>query len=771
LLPALCALFCVAAWASPRSEAWKLRRSDPAQALAQLQQVVRDDPNDAKAFWFMTLLLKDLNRPSEALQTLQNARRIDPALSFSDNAAGVQKMEQTLQRAVASGATSSTQPQALPSGAPPSGTNQGSAQQLRSEGWKAYKAGDNDRAAQLLAQSLQLNPRDAKTLWFSALVLEDSGRYDQALQTLRAARQVDPSLSFAGNPAAVDKKEQSLVRRVSATNNGATNSGATSTRTGPATTRPSTTPQNFSPNGAPAASRGNGQFSTAQNQEMLRALQQTNVYVEPAMQPYADPAQISAAVRGTNASNIEPKVVVVQRVPAGYANAGQVAERFHQYMAMGNSGLVIVVAGRDVAAYGADLSKEELGSIVQSAARTFDSESFAAGIAQIVRAADQERGQQIANGGRFLLVTGGVLAGGVYLVMRRNRKRQAARLTDARERAQELSSRLAPQLEKLDSDYEYALLDQNDAARTAQLQEYRRAAGQSFSDAMRTLRDAQNAEQFEAALGALQSAEATMQRARNVLQGKPVDEGVQLPATPAMARDALARDALTSTHNGHNGATGVVQVPPLGSDLPGAQPGYALDFFTSQPVPRDQMVPVDLEINGQKRRVWASRDSAQRAAAGDPPIAAIDYGGRPRAWFDVPDYNPWQSFGSQVLQMMTINMLLNQVMGGYSMGSGWSSYGGYGGGWFDSGYHGGYDDGYSAGYNRGHEEYAPSRSDDYDARMHDTSTQAGQASLDSPFSGGSWSGAGSNAGSASLDVFGGSGSSGSGNSSFGRDSS
>jgi hypothetical protein len=106
------------------------------------------------------------------------------------------------------------------------------------------------------------------------------------------------------------------------------------------------------------------------------------------------------------------------------------------------------------------------------------------------------------------------------------------------------------------------------------------------------------------------------------------------------------------------------------------------------------------------------------------------------------------------------------MVGGYAMGSGWNSYGGYGGGWFDSGYRGGYDDGYSAGYSRSHEEYAPARTDDYDARMQDTSTQAGQASLDSPFSGGNWSGSGTGAGSASLDVFGSSG-----GSSFGRDSS
>ncbi|HEX8833720.1 MAG TPA: hypothetical protein VF719_05945, partial [Abditibacteriaceae bacterium] len=85
-------------WASPRSDAWKLRQSNPEEALRQLQAVVQADPRDAKGFWFMTLVQKDLNRPADALQSLESARRIDPQLGFS-SAESVEKIERALRRA------------------------------------------------------------------------------------------------------------------------------------------------------------------------------------------------------------------------------------------------------------------------------------------------------------------------------------------------------------------------------------------------------------------------------------------------------------------------------------------------------------------------------------------------------------------------------------------------------------------------------------------------------------------------------------------------
>lgn len=758
------------ALASPRSDAWKLRRSDPEAALAALRQVVRDDPNDAKAFWFMTLILKDLNRPDEASQALQNARRADPSLGFTDNPAGIEKIERSLQKAggaaqagaALSGApalngTHSTQPGGGLAVPPPrldgsapgaarssrsSASAMDAAQSLRGQGWKAHQAGDNERAVQLLGEALQADPGDAKAWWFLALVLEDLDRPAQALQALQNARRADPQLGFTDNPAGVERKERGLARKAGA---GDAPPGAASgaPRTGGAT--PST--QNM-----------------ALNQEVVRALQKSGVYVSPAMREMADPAQIASALRGVAPNGLQANIVVLASLPRGARTAGHLAQQAHGYLKPGDDGFVVVVAGREVGVYGAGLSKQRLQDIVQSSAKTFDSEGYAAGVAQIARLVAGEKARDDALGRNTLLALVGIPTALILWTRHRGKKRRAVHLAQTREAARALSSKLAPQLEKLDSDFEYALLSEDDQTRKTQLQEHRRRAGEAFSDAMRLLGEAQSADEFSRALAALQAAQSEMQRAGNVLQGRPADEGVPTSPSPVPPLAPMMMPPADAPANGSfngsrpaGGADGTVEVPPLGDGLEGARPGYALDFFTSQPVPRDQMVPVDLEINGQKRRVWASRESAQSALAGEPQIATLHHEGQQRAWFDVPQYNPWHSFGAQMLQMMAINMLLNSMMGhNHAFGGGYAGYGGWGGGWFDGGYSGSHDDGYH-GRNY-HDSDSARRDDGYDSRMNDASHDAGVASLDAPFSGGDFSAspASSEAGNASLDIFGGS---------------
>jgi hypothetical protein len=460
-------------------------------------------------------------------------------------------------------------------------------------------------------------------------------------------------------------------------------------------------------------------------------------------------------------------VLLLDRLPRGSRSAAQTAQSLHRFLQLGNSGFVIVLAGQGIAAYGGDLSPETLDGIAQNAARTIDSENHAAGIAQIVRSADQERGQIIALSARLFLAALGLLAGGVYLLMRRNRKREAAGLAEARSEAQQLSNRLAAQLETLDTDFERALLAEKDATRKAQLFDNRHEAGEAFTGATRRLREAQTIHQFKMALASLQNAQNTLQRARNVLQSRPdgdteqdTNQDIEPADAPASTHEAQNDSGLNSSaqcssqHSANGSAEGddnvtdddtVIQVPPLGLDLPGARSGYALDFFTSEPVPRDEMVPVDLEINGQKRRVWASPDSAQRAVDGPPPIATIEEDGQARAWFDVPSYNAWQSYGSPALQITTMHMLLGQMPEGCSLGSARSGPGANSGGWFDRDYQGDLGSDRAAGRDN---EGVPLPFADDNQTMHHSSTQA---SRETPFRNGSHS-SGDTAGSAVLDV-------------------
>lgn len=703
------------AFSSPRGDAWKLRRSDPQAALSQLQAVAQSEPSDAKTQYFIALVLKDLNRPQEALQALSKAKQIDPSLGFTDNPAGVAKLEQSL-----------------------GGASSGSS--LRGQGWETHKAGRDQEALQLLQQAVRQNPNDAKAWWFMALVQEELQQPREALQSLQNAKRIDPQLNFASSASAVAKKERGLMRLA----------GDTSALSG-------------APSRNGSSSRG--AVNTAQSQEINRALAKNGVYVAPSMLSKADPAKIAQAIGG---SGLKTNVVVLDGLPRGQS-AGSLAQRGHDQMTLGDDGLMIVIAGRSIGAYGGGLDKTTLTEIAKASSKTFDSEGYPAGIAQIARMASEEKARGDAGTRNLGLLMVGVPVGAFLLYKRRSNKRRAQETEQARVTARDLSNKLAPQFEKLDSDYEYALLAETDPARKNALQEQRQRAGEAFSASMKRLGAAQKGDDFIASVAALQAAQAQMQRARNVLENKPENEGVQ--ALPSISNGNGAPHMSTHARgNPSQTPPDVIEVPPLGADLPGARNGYALDFFTSQPVPRDEMVPVDLEVNGQKRRVWASRESAQNALSGQPQVATVNSGGRQQAWFDVPQYNPWQNFGSTMLQMMTMNMLLNSMMGhSHAFGGGYGGFGGYSGGWFDSGYRGGYNEGYNDGLHRGGGGYGggdySGSNDGYDNSTQQAANQAGEASMDSPFAGGSgWGAASNDAGSSSMDVFG-------GGSSFGGDSS
>ncbi|MBV9868099.1 MAG: tetratricopeptide repeat protein [Abitibacteriaceae bacterium] len=609
----------------------------------------------------------------------------------------------------------------------------------RGDGWKLHKAGRNEDALPLLQQAVRDNPNDAKAYWFLAQTYDDMGRGSEGLDALQHARQLDPSLSFAGSAASVQNVEQSLTRK----------SGGGSTSTGAATGSSSSS---GSSDQLPATSSGGSELGN--QQEILRSLQQTGVYVAPAMQNVADPAQIAQRLNAIQPKpNFKTDVLVFRSAPRRYRSVGQWAEAIHKNLVLKND-LVVVATSNNIGAYGANLNKAELQDIVQSSVKTFTAEGYPAGIAQVVRMASQEHASNTSRSNTTIFAIIAVPLLLVFVLVRRRKKQGAQDLAQAQSAARELSSQIAPAFEKLDNDFEYAIVGEQDAKRKQLLQERRQQVGKLFSDSMRSLNNATTPNDFWSARNALQMTQVEMQKSHNILQGRPENEGVQnLPAAAPMASNGAQLPAPAQ------GSSDVVEIPPIGANYPGARQDYALDFFTSQPVPTNQMVPVDIEVNGQRRRVWASPQSAQSALAGNPQIATMNYQGQMRPWFDVPQqqYNPWQNFGSTILQMAAFNLVWDSLMDRHSYyNRGWEP--GYGGG-----YYGGGNYGPSYTWNDYDRGGSFNRDSGYDSRMNDASRDAGSASLNSPLSSG-WDNSPDDAGSASLDVFGGGGVSGGGSS-------
>ena len=589
---------CAIAFASPRSDAWKLRRTNPAEAARQLEAVVANDPRDAKAYWFLALLYNDQNRGAEGLAALENARRADPALSFAE-ANSIANVERALRRdAARSGGTST------------SNSN-------------------------------------------------------------------SPAIPYGGG-----------------------------TRT-------------------QGAGMGN-------QQEIAQALQTTGVYVSPGMASQADANALTQAVRQHPGS----KVIVLDS-PPDERPLNVVAKALHTNLNMG-SGLLVMATGspRLIETYGGGLvkSRAQLDAIEKANVATFNAQGYTQGIIGILNQHAAEESSTSRGANTFLLFLIGVPAGAGFLLWKRAQKGRAERQEQLRVETRDIANELAPAYEKLDSEFEFAIVAQTDPAKQKQLREARAQAGEAFSNAMKQLNGATDAASLAQARSSLLYARDSIENANAVLEGRPapnVASNSQLVGAPSGGQ------MMQSGMSG-GGYDQDFDVAPLGTSYPGARPGYALDFFTSEPTPIVDMVPVEINVNGQRQRVWASRDSAQRALSGQPQVATVNYGGQMVPWYNAPQqYNPWSGFGTSVVQMVAMNAVLNSVFhSGHDVhhyhhynGPDYSG-GGYGGGGYDAG-----------GYN------APVAQDD-----------GGVTSLDL-FGGGSGNSGAvyDNSNSSSLDLFGGGG--------------
>ncbi len=485
-----------------------------------------------------------------------------------------------------------------------------------------------------------------------------------------------------------------------------------------------------------ATSSASSTISADQQKEILQALQTNGVYVSPGMRDTADANALAKSARDSNA-----KILVMDALP-GRASIGKVAATFHKALNMGDGLMIVAVGGSrpQVAANGGNRvsSQSELGDIVKSQAAIFRAQGYTQGIQAILKAhSDAEKSAGTSSGLGLLFLIGVPTAGGVWY-FRRKKSQDAARELRLRDETRKLSNELAPQYEKLDSDFEYAILGA-DADRQRELREARNDAGEAFSTAMKQFNNAQNFPELLGARASLMRARDAHDRSRAILEGKP------LPEPRATAYDAgggpgsLLPPSMQNT-NAPN-ADEPFEIGPLGQGYAGARPGYGLDFFTSEPVPLDQMVPVDLDVNGQKRRVWASHDSAQRAMSGQAQVATVQYQGQNVPWYQAQQqYNPWNDFGSTMLTMMAMNMMMNTMFSPFGYGG--MGYGGFG---HHHDYGGGFDNGYVGGDNGGWVNT-------------DNDAGSGVADLDLFGGGGGDSGGGFDMG----DLFGGGGDSGSG---------
>lgn len=116
-----------------------------------------------------------------------------------------------------------------------------------------------------------------------------------------------------------------------------------------------------------------------------------------------DLADVRAMEQATRRADIPVRVLVLRRVPDGFASVQALAQVVHQQLEL-QDGLVIIATSDDarLGLFGASLDAATLNQIVEASAQTWTQEGYAGGVAQTLRLVAYERKVQAQ--ARFLRV-------------------------------------------------------------------------------------------------------------------------------------------------------------------------------------------------------------------------------------------------------------------------------------------------------------------------------------------------------------------------------
>lgn len=152
---------CSAALADSLSEGRELYRAGRyAEAAQKLEQAVREQPNDARAWWQLNFAYNRLERHADALAAVRKAAAIDPALGFASEPGKVRETIERLERRAGAGAQ--TAPPPAPASRPAARSGGDDITRALMEGDVYVARGAPVDAARLAAVARELRPTVVK---------------------------------------------------------------------------------------------------------------------------------------------------------------------------------------------------------------------------------------------------------------------------------------------------------------------------------------------------------------------------------------------------------------------------------------------------------------------------------------------------------------------------------------------------------------------------------------------------------------------------------
>lgn len=434
--------------------------------------------------------------------------------------------------------------------------------------------------------------------------------------------------------------------------------------------------------------RGNtvsGGGGSAEATALIKALATSSVYVHPDLKGDVDAGALASAAADAP-RNTPVKIVAVPKL-GPYKSRTAMAADLRERLNLGE-GIVIVGTPRGVSGSSGRLSSQQIDDVFKQAGVD---QAFAQGGLQaaLVTSARAVAGGVVSdrrtdrNWFSSLMLLGLAGVGGflAFRGLKKKREMDAAKAAPDALRRQVLDN-----LSYVDG-YLDLLPKNEDAARARAL---RQTAYEEYATAGALLDQAKTPDDARRAQPMLQHALAQLEECRVAIDKATGGTGVAMaiPTLPSLATDAEKAStsrrlkSIEQVQSEQEAAELQREIEHIPADQRG------VSFFSGRPMPADQLVPVTMVIQGQKRTVMATREEAEAIARGEtPPVRAFDDGrGQYVPWYENRGYDPYRDyygggFGGGGLGTLVNLYLLTSLFGGGMFGG----YGGWGFGGFGYG--------------------------------------------------------------------------------------
>lgn len=428
---------------------------------------------------------------------------------------------------------------------------------------------------------------------------------------------------------------------------------------------------------------GAGQSTGSPSASDIRAaLERGNVYVVPTLRNEIDSARLEA-VAASFAPN-KAKILVIRQL-GGYKTREELAEDLGKSLKLGKYDTLLVITPRGVSAYAPRFSTAEITDIlrksnVESLLAQQPTEAAAEALRSIASASrGAASGDTNKTTGLFVLLAAG--AGGFFLYRAAKAKKAMA---DARAAVETIRQKVLADLAYVDGYLD--LLPKSDP-NTSRARELRASAFEKYDTATGFIKTAKNPEEVRHAEPLLKRASEELLECRKAIDLATGGTGVAmgLLETPDLDTDIRKSEKfrkaeeLRTEEERRRMQEEIEQVPVE---------ERGVSFFSGQPMPASQLVPVTIVVQGRRRTVMATPEEAAAIARGETPSIRVFQDPVTRRnvpWYENRNYDPYRDYygyGPTVVFVPPVFVPIYDVTYDYGPAvydhyGGWG-YGGYG---------------------------------------------------------------------------------------------